>query len=43
MNLAYAPQMIHWSLESGLFGVVTVAYLGLISGAAATYLGWQHL
>ena len=43
MNLAYAPQTIHWSLESGLFSVVNVAYLGLISGAAATYLGWQHL
>jgi len=43
MNLAYAPQTIHWSLEGGLFSVVNVAYLGLISGAAATYLGWQHL
>lgn len=43
MNLAYAPQTVHWSLEGGLFSVVNVAYLGVISAAAATYLGWQSL
>jgi Peroxisomal biogenesis factor 11 (PEX11) len=43
MNLAYAPQTIHWSIENGVFSTVNVAYLGLISGAAATFLGWQYL
>jgi Peroxisomal biogenesis factor 11 (PEX11) len=43
MNLAYAPQTVHWSLENGLFSKVNVAYLGFISATAATYLGWQYL
>jgi hypothetical protein len=40
MNLAYAPQTIHWSIEGGTFRDVDLAYVGVIAGIASIYLGW---
>lgn len=40
MNLAYAPQTIHWSIEGGLLRDVEVAYLGVIAAVTSIYLGW---
>jgi Peroxisomal biogenesis factor 11 (PEX11) len=40
INLAYAPQTIHWSIEGGLFRDVEVAYFGVIAAITSIYLAW---
>ena len=43
MNLAYAPQTIHWSVEGGAFRDVEIAYLGFAAAVASIYLNWRNL
>jgi Peroxisomal biogenesis factor 11 (PEX11) len=43
MNLAYAPQTLHWSLEDGLLEDINVAYLGVIAALSSIYQGWLSL
>ena len=40
MNLAYAPQTLHWSVEGGVLSDVKVAYCGVIAALASIYLGF---
>lgn len=42
MNLAYAPQTIHWSVEGGVFRDIEIAYAGVIAAIASIYLGWPQ-
>ena len=43
MNLAYAPQTIHWSVEGGVFRDIEIAYLGVAAAIASIYLNWRNL
>ena len=43
MNLAYAPQTIHWSIAGGVFRNIEIAYLGVTAAIASIYLGWRNL
>jgi hypothetical protein len=43
MNLAYAPQTIHWSVEGGAFRDIEIAYLGVVAAITSIYLGWRNL
>lgn len=40
MNLAYAPQTVHWSVEGGVFSDIHIAYCGVIAALASIYLGF---
>jgi hypothetical protein len=40
MNLAFAPQTVHWSVEGGVLSDIHIAYCGVIAALASIYLGF---
>ena len=40
MNLAYAPQTLHWSVEGGVLSDIHVAYCGVLAALASIYIGF---
>ena len=43
MNLAYAPQTLHWSIEKGVFRDIAVAYFGIVAALTSIYLAWRNI
>jgi len=42
LNLSYAPQTIHWSVEGGVFREIDIAYVGVVAAIASIFLGWPQ-